>query len=107
MTSIDDIKRTVCDHYGITMADLMGPRRVRSLSRPRQVAMTLARELTEKSAPQVGRAFSRDHTTVLHAGRAVVSRLLLEPGFYDEWDSLRVACTVNAPVFRHYRGAEQ
>ncbi|MBT8150346.1 MAG: chromosomal replication initiator protein DnaA [Gammaproteobacteria bacterium] len=70
--SIDNIQRTVADYYSIKIADLMGKRRNRSIARPRQVAMALAKELTNHSLPEIGDAFGgRDHTTVLHACRKI------------------------------------
>ncbi|KZX81138.1 chromosomal replication initiation protein DnaA [Oleiphilus sp. HI0009] len=70
--SIDNIQRTVAEYYKIKVADLLSPRRTRSIARPRQVAMALAKELTEHSLPEIGDAFGgRDHTTVLHACRKI------------------------------------
>lgn len=70
--SLDNIKRTVAEYYKIKVADLMSKRRSRSIARPRQVAMALAKELTNYSLPEIGDAFGgRDHTTVLHACRKI------------------------------------
>lgn len=70
--SIDNIQRTVAEYYKIKVADLMSKRRSRSVARPRQVAMALAKELTNHSLPEIGDAFGgRDHTTVLHACRKI------------------------------------
>ena len=71
MVTIDNIKRTVASYYNIRVGDLNSPRRTRSLARPRQVAMALAKELTQHSLPEIGEAFGKDHTTVLHACRKV------------------------------------
>jgi chromosomal replication initiator protein len=71
MVTIDNIKRTVAGYYNIRVGDLNSPRRTRSLARPRQVAMALAKELTQHSLPEIGEAFGKDHTTVLHACRKV------------------------------------
>jgi hypothetical protein len=61
----------VADYYGLQIKDLLSKRRTRSLARPRQMAMALAKELTEHSLPEIGDAFGgRDHTTVLHACKA-------------------------------------
>jgi chromosomal replication initiator protein len=69
---IDNIQRTVAEYYSIKMPDLLSKRRSRSVARPRQVAMALAKELTNHSLPEIGDAFGgRDHTTVLHACRKV------------------------------------
>ncbi|TXS93733.1 chromosomal replication initiator protein DnaA [Parahaliea maris] len=70
--SLDNIQRTVAEYYKIKVADLMSRRRSRSVARPRQVAMTLAKELTNHSLPEIGDSFGgRDHTTVLHACRKI------------------------------------
>ncbi|MBB1489334.1 chromosomal replication initiator protein DnaA [Oceanospirillum sediminis] len=69
---IDNIQRTVAEYYSIKVPDLLSKRRSRSVARPRQVAMALAKELTNHSLPEIGDAFGgRDHTTVLHACRKV------------------------------------
>lgn len=69
---VDNIQRTVAEYYKIKVADLHSKRRSRSVARPRQVAMALAKELTNHSLPEIGDAFGgRDHTTVLHACRKV------------------------------------
>ncbi len=68
LVTIDNIQKTVAEYYKIRVADLLSKRRSRSIARPRQVAMALARELTNHSLPEIGDAFGgRDHTTVLHA----------------------------------------
>ncbi len=70
--SIDNIQRTVAEYYNIKIADILSKRRNRTIARPRQVAMALAKELTNHSLPEIGDAFGgRDHTTVLHACRKV------------------------------------
>jgi chromosomal replication initiator protein len=72
--SIDNIQKTVADYYKIKVSEMYSKKRVRSLARPRQVAMALAKELTPMSLPEIGEAFGgRDHTTVLHACRKVLS----------------------------------
>ncbi|MBF8223578.1 chromosomal replication initiator protein DnaA [Halomonas sp. 328] len=71
---VDNIQRTVAEYYKIKLADLLSKRRSRSVARPRQIAMALAKELTNHSLPEIGDAFGgRDHTTVLHACRKVQS----------------------------------
>ena len=73
LVSIDNIQKTVAEYYKIRVADLHSKSRTRSVTRPRQVAMALAKELTSHSLPEIGDAFGgRDHTTVLHACRKVV-----------------------------------
>jgi chromosomal replication initiator protein len=70
--SIDNIQRTVAEYYKLRTSDLLSPKRSRSIARPRQIAMALAKELTKKSLPEIGNAFGgRDHTTVLHATRKI------------------------------------
>ncbi|MEX2962460.1 chromosomal replication initiator protein DnaA [Microbulbifer sp. TYP-18] len=72
LVSIDNIQRVVAEYYKIKVADLLSKRRSRSVARPRQVAMSLAKELTNHSLPEIGDAFGgRDHTTVLHACRKI------------------------------------
>lgn len=72
LVTIDNIQRVVADHYQLKMSDLLSKRRSRSVARPRQVAMAIAKELTNHSLPEIGESFGgRDHTTVLHACRKV------------------------------------
>jgi chromosomal replication initiator protein len=87
--SIANIQKAVADYYGLQMKDLLSKRRTRSLARPRQVAMALAKELTEHSLPEIGDAFAgRDHTTVLHACRQI--KLLTESDgkLREDWEKL-------------------
>jgi len=72
--SIENIQKTVAEYYKIKVSDLLSKRRNRSIARPRQLAMSLAKELTNHSLPEIGEAFGgKDHTTVLHACRKVKS----------------------------------
>ena len=72
LVTIENIQKTVADYYKVRMSDLLSPRRSRSIARPRQVAMALAKELTNHSFPEIGEAFGgRDHTTVLHACKRI------------------------------------
>ena len=72
LVTVENIQKTVAEYYKIRVADLLSKRRSRSITRPRQVAMSLAKELTTHSLPEIGDAFGgRDHTTVLHACRKV------------------------------------
>ncbi len=72
LVTIDNIQKTVAQYYKIRVADLMSKRRNRAVARPRQVAMALAKELTERSYPEIGDAFGgKDHTTVLHACKRI------------------------------------
>ncbi|HJR73314.1 MAG TPA: chromosomal replication initiator protein DnaA [Luteimonas sp.] len=86
---IPNIQKTVADYYGLQLKDLLSKRRTRSLARPRQVAMALAKELTEHSLPEIGDAFAgRDHTTVLHACRQIRSLLETDGKLHEDWDKL-------------------
>lgn len=70
--SIDDIQKIVCDFYKIKISDLLSSKRTQLIARPRQIAMTLSKELTQYSLPAIGEAFGgRDHTTVLHAQKTI------------------------------------
>jgi chromosomal replication initiator protein len=72
LITVENIQKTVADYYKVRMADLLSKRRSRSVARPRQVAMALAKELTSHSLPEIGDAFGgRDHTTVLHACKRI------------------------------------
>ncbi len=72
LITIENIQKTVAEYFKIRVADLLSKRRSRSITRPRQVAMALAKELTNHSLPEIGDAFGgRDHTTVLHACRVI------------------------------------
>ena len=74
LITIENIQKVVSDYYQLRVADLLSRRRSRSIARPRQMAMYLAKELTEHSLPEIGNAFGgRDHTTVLHACRKIES----------------------------------
>jgi len=72
LVTIENIQKTVADYYKVRVADLLSPRRTRSIARPRQVAMALSKELTSHSLPEIGDAFGgRDHTTVMHACKRI------------------------------------
>jgi chromosomal replication initiator protein len=86
---IPNIQKTVADYYGLQVKDLLSKRRTRSLARPRQVAMALAKELTEHSLPEIGDAFAgRDHTTVLHACRQIKGLMEADGKLREDWDKL-------------------
>jgi chromosomal replication initiator protein len=87
--SIPNIQKTVADYYGLQVKDLLSKRRTRSLARPRQMAMALAKELTEHSLPEIGDAFAgRDHTTVLHACRQIRNLMEIDGKLHEDWDKL-------------------
>ncbi len=70
--TIEEIQRKVSDHYNIRLSDMVGPKRLRSYARPRQVAMYLCKQLTSRSLPEIGRRFGgRDHTTVMHGVKRI------------------------------------
>ena len=74
LVTIDNIQKVVADFFKIKISDLLSKRRTRSVTRPRQIAMALAKELTNHSLPEIGHAFGgRDHTTVLHANRLIIA----------------------------------
>jgi len=78
--SIENIQKTVAEYYKIKVADLHSKKRTRAIARPRQMAMALAKELTEMSLPEIGEAFgNRDHTTVLHACRTIATLRTKDP----------------------------
>jgi len=70
--TVDEIQKTVADHFNLKQADLLSERRTRSVARPRQMAMYLCKQHTTRSYPDIGRRFGgRDHTTVLHGVRKI------------------------------------
>jgi chromosomal replication initiator protein len=78
--SVGDIQQKVCEFYGTRMDDFKARKRTKAVSLPRQVAMYLARELTELSLPKIGEAFGgRDHTTVIHAYEKISEQLKVDP----------------------------
>jgi len=86
--SIDNIQRTVAEYYKIKVSDLLSKRRTRTVTRPRQVAMSLAKELTNHSLPEIGDAFGgRDHTTVLHACKKIVELQETDPGIREDYQN--------------------
>ena len=89
-TTIEEIQRKTAEYYKLELRELHSPRRARKIARPRQVAMFLARELTSRSLPDIGRRFGgRDHTTVLHACRRIEELCKSDPVFQQEVDFLR------------------
>ncbi|MGH8041837.1 MAG: chromosomal replication initiator protein DnaA [Rudaea sp.] len=87
--TLSNIQKTVADYYQISLPNLLSTSRSRSLARPRQMAMALAKELTEHSLPEIGRAFGgRDHTTVLHACRTIRDLRQTERKLDQDWEKL-------------------
>ncbi|MBV8404073.1 MAG: chromosomal replication initiator protein DnaA [Gammaproteobacteria bacterium] len=89
LVTIENIQKTVADYYKVRMADLLSKRRSRSVARPRQVAMALAKELTTHSLPEIGDAFGgRDHTTVLHACKRIKDLRDIEQRMKEDYSNL-------------------
>ncbi len=87
--TVPNIQKTVADYYQLRLQDLLSKRRSRSLARPRQMAMALAKELTEHSLPEIGEAFGgRDHTTVLHACRTIRDLTETDGKLRQDWEKL-------------------
>ncbi|MEP6883031.1 MAG: helix-turn-helix domain-containing protein, partial [Dokdonella sp.] len=87
--TISNIQKIVVEYYQLRIADLLSKRRSRSVARPRQMAMALAKELTEHSLPEIGDAFGgRDHTTVLHACRTIKNLRETDGKLNQDWDKL-------------------
>ena len=88
--TIDEIQKKVAEHFNIRVADMHSARRARAVARPRQVAMYLAKQLTPRSLPEIGRKFGgRDHTTVIHAVRKIEELSAYDPTFREDVDLLR------------------
>jgi chromosomal replication initiator protein len=88
--TIEEIQKRVAEHFNIKLADMQSPRRARQVARPRQIAMFLAKQLTTRSLPEIGRKFGgRDHTTVMHAVKKVEELCAADNGFAEDVDLLR------------------
>lgn len=89
LVTIDNIQKTVAEYYKVKVADLLSKRRSRSIARPRQMAMALAKELTNHSLPEIGDQFGgRDHTTVIHACRKVKELIQDDNDFAEDYKNL-------------------
>lgn len=89
---VERIKRKVAEFYGIPLLEMTSDRRAREVARPRQVAMYLAKQLTTKSLPEIGRLFgNRDHTTVIHAVKQVERLIANDPDIAVDVEILREA----------------
>jgi chromosomal replication initiator protein len=87
---IEDILRIISRHFGVSKGDLLSQRRHRSVVWPRQIGMYLAKQLTARSLPEIGRRFgNRDHTTVLHAIRKIEGQITDSPRLKDEIEDLK------------------
>ncbi len=88
--TIEEIQKRVAEHFSIRLSDMSSPRRARAVARPRQVAMYLAKQLTTRSLPEIGRKFGgRDHTTVMHAVRKIEELRASDRSFAEDIDLLR------------------
>ncbi len=88
--TIEEIQRRVAEHWNIRLTDMSSARRARAVARPRQVAMYLAKQLTSRSLPEIGRKFgNRDHTTVMHAVSRVTELMASDPAFGEDVELLR------------------
>jgi chromosomal replication initiator protein len=88
--TIDEIQRRVAEHYNMRIGDMVSARRARAVARPRQVAMFLAKQLTSRSLPEIGKKFgNRDHTTVMHAVSRVTELMGADSVFAEDVDLLR------------------
>ena len=88
--TIEEIQRRVAEHWNIRVSDMSSARRARNVARPRQVAMFLAKQLTSRSLPEIGRKFgNRDHTTVMHAVQRVTELMAVDASFAENVELLR------------------
>ena len=88
--TIEEIQKRVAEHWNIRLADMSSARRARAVARPRQVAMYLAKQLTSRSLPEIGRMFgNRDHTTVMHAVSRVAELMAADADFAERVELLR------------------
>lgn len=90
-TTIDEIQKKVSEYFSISIKEMQSSRRARSVARPRQIAMYLAKQLTARSLPEIGRKFDRDHTTVMHAVRKIEELLIEDSSLVESIDALRRA----------------
>jgi len=90
--TVEEIQRKVSEHYNIRLSDMIGPKRLRTYARPRQIAMYLAKQLTSRSLPEIGRRFGgRDHTTVMHGVKRIEELSHKDSQIADDLELLRRA----------------
>ena len=90
--TVEEIQRKVSEHYNIRLSEMIGPKRVRNYARPRQMAMYLAKHMTSRSLPEIGRRFGgRDHTTVMHGVRRIEELKITDSQIADDLELLRRA----------------
>ncbi|MEH7828637.1 chromosomal replication initiator protein DnaA [Gemmobacter denitrificans] len=88
--TIEEIQRKVAEHYNIRLSDMIGPKRLRTIARPRQVAMYLSKQLTPRSLPEIGRRFGgRDHTTIMHGVRKIEELMATDSQLSDDLQLLK------------------
>ena len=84
----------MADYYTLKLSDLKSTRRDRKIARPRQIAMYLAKVLTTKSLPEIGAAFDRDHTTIIHAVRTIEDKITSDAGLMEDITALKRSLSV-------------
>ena len=90
--TVEEIQRKVSEHYNIRLSDMIGPKRLRTYARPRQIAMFLSKQLTSRSLPEIGRRFGgRDHTTVMHGVRRIEDLRAQDGQIAEDLEMLRRA----------------
>jgi len=90
--TVEEIQRKVSEHYNIRLSDMIGPKRLRSFARPRQIAMYLCKKMTTRSLPEIGRRFGgRDHTTIMHGVKRVEELMAKDSQIADDLELLRRA----------------
>ncbi|OWJ69762.1 chromosomal replication initiation protein DnaA [Haematobacter massiliensis] len=88
--TVEEIQRKVAEYYNIRLADMIAAKRVRTIARPRQVAMFLSKQLTSRSLPEIGRRFGgRDHTTIMHGIRKIEELVMIDRQLSEDVDLLR------------------
>ena len=93
--SVENIQKTTAEYYNIKMSDILSKRRSRSVARPRQMAMFLAKELTNYSLPEIGESFGgRDHTTVIHACKKINELRSFNPDIEEDYRKLLRVLTI-------------
>ena len=88
-TTIDEIQKKVAEYFNISVKEMQSSRRARTVARPGQIAMYLAKQLTSRSLPEIGRKFDRDHTTVMHAVRKVEELIIEDVSLAENVEALR------------------
>ena len=88
--TVEEIQRKVAEHYNIRLSDMIGPKRLRTIARPRQIAMYLAKQMTTRSLPEIGRRFGgRDHTTIMHGVKKVEELRAADTQLAEDLDLLK------------------